>query len=275
VPDLTEAQEIAALAVSGALPEPLKEGEVASVLIPEGYSHKMVDAEYLLDQPDRKRGKVSLHTTQSLIDYVNRHKVDETTTVYADKAAHKFVAVINDHRGGEPEWADHRASLTLIQTPEWLFWTRQDGQLMSQGDFATLIEDGQSEVREPDAATLLELALTFQAHTNVKFRSAQVLQSGQRQLTYEEHTEAAAGREGNLTIPAEFVLGLAPFEGAALYELRARLRYRIGEGKLAIGYHLVRPHEILDTADSDEAVRIAGGTEVQLFEGTPPEGVGR
>lgn len=275
MPENTEAQEIAALAISGALPEPLKEGEMASILIPGGYSHKIVDNELMLEQPTRKRGRVQLHTTQSLIDYVVRHKVTETTTVYADKAGHRFVAVINDARVDAAEWADHRASLALILTPEWKFWTAQDGNLMAQEDFATLIEDGQSEVREPDAATLLELALTFQARTDVKFRSAQVLQSGQRQLTYEEHTDASAGREGQLTIPAEFVLGLAPFEGAALYELHARLRYRINNTKLSIGYQLVRPHLILDAAYSDEAVRIAAGTETPLFEGTPPEGVSR
>ena len=44
---------------------------------------------------------------------------------------------------------------------------------------------------------------------------------------------------------------------------------------IAPPYQLVRPHEVLDAAYGDEAARIAGGTECPLFEGTPPEGVGR
>lgn len=259
----------------------LSSGDVISIIVPDGFSREEVDTEYLLDQPVRKRGCVDLYTSQSVIDFVRRHKSEQTTTIYASKITHRFVAVINDARGTDSyhenpaEWADHRATLDLIKTPEWKFWTAHDGDFMDQEAFATHIEDGQLEVRDPDAATLLELASTFQAHTAVKFRSAVVLQSGQRQLNYEENTEAGAGRDGKMVIPKEIVLGLSPFEGSALYELHARLRYRIGNGKLSIGYQLIRPHDVLNDAFSDEAVRIAAGTECPLFEGTPPEGVGR
>lgn len=276
----TETADIATLTRIGDTPKPLKAGDVVSIIVPQSAERAQVDLEFLLDTPTRKRGKVALHTPESFSDFVNRHKDEASTTVYANKDHHGFVAVLNDAESAidgdvGAEWADHRAQLTLRLTPEWKFWADHDGELMSQGDFATLIEDGQGEVREPDAATLLELAMTFQAHTNVKFRQATVLQSGQRQLTYEEHTEASAGRDGKIVIPQEFLLGLAPFEGTALYALRARLRYRIGDGKLAIGYQLVRPHEVLDEAFGESLKTIKAATDVPCFMGEPPTGVGR
>lgn len=278
-----EAAAIADIVREGDMPHELNPGDVVSIIVPAGCSREEFDGEYLLDQPTRKRGEVKLHTPGSLAEFINRHKSETATTVYANKDGHRFVAVLNDARGEESlsgddegaEWADHRATLTMRLTPEWKFWAEHDGQLMGQEEFATLIEDGQSEVREPDAATLLELAMTFVAKTDVKFRSAIVLQSGQRQLNYEEDTTAGAGRDGKLVIPDEFLLGLAPFEGSDPYALRARLRYRLGNGKLAIGYQLIRPHEVLDDAFGGALAAIKEATDVPCFMGEPPTGAAR
>lgn len=282
----TEASAIADIVREGDMPHVLDSGDVVSIIVPPGATREQVDTEYLLDRPARRRGTVRLHTPESFRVFVVRHVDTDRTTIYANKDLHGFVAVLNDLTPtvvgddesmldrGAAEWADHRAFLTLRLTPEWKFWAEHDGQMMNQTDFATLIEDGQDEVREPNAATLLELAMTFHAKTNVKFRSAIVLQSGQRQLNYEEATEAGAGRDGKLEIPAEILLGISPFEGTEPYALRARLRYRLNNGALTIGYQLIRPHEVLDSAFEDAKSKIAE-IDVPVFEGTPPEGVGR
>lgn len=279
--ELTEAEAVEGLARQAASPSVLIAGDVVSIIVPENCTREEVDTEYLLAYPTRKRGNVSLHTPESFCAFVVRHKETECTTIYASKEDHLFVGVLNDSYGAleagvnGAQWTDHRAALKLRLTPEWKFWADKDGALMDQTDFALHVENGADEVREPDAATLLELAQTFQAKTDVKFRSSSILASGQRQLQYEENVQASAGLDGKIVVPAELVLGIAPFEGSEPYKVTARLRYRLREGKLSIGYQLVRPHEVLDAAFGDAQQVITEKTEVPVFMGTPPQKVCR
>lgn len=262
------------IAITASEPVALNTNVLYREVVPEDAQAMVLDLERFRETPDRKRGTIALHTAASFSDFINRHK-DERSTIFADRDACRFIGVLNDADGEGAHWADHRAVLAMKHTPEWLFWTAQDGNLLSQADFAGHIEDGQSEVREPDAATLLELAQTFHAKTGVNFRQSTILQSGQRQLTYEETTAASAGHSGQITIPQEFILGVAPFVGSDAYKVTARLRFRLHNGTLSIGYQLVRPHEVIDAAFADAVEAIKTATDVPTFMGVPVSGVGR
>jgi uncharacterized protein YfdQ (DUF2303 family) len=245
------------------------------VVLPPGHAHELIDLERFQPAPRRKRGQVVLHTASAFIAYAQRHLhgegIDSPTTIYADADAARFVAVLNDATAGEPGWADHRAVLELRKTEPWEHWTARDGLLGSQGDFARHIEDGLLEIVNPPAADMLELAQTFEAHQGVAFKQAQRLADGQRVLLYEETIEARAGQRGTIEIPNEFELALAPYEGSAVVKVVARLRYRMSGGSLAIGYQLVRPHDVLRAAFI-EALDIIDDevVEAQVFRGTPP-----
>ena len=54
--------------------------------------------------------------------------------------------------------------------------------------------------------------------------------------------QAAAGRSGQIEVPSTFVLMVAPFIGEEDVQLAARLRFRVGGGRLTLGYVLDRPH---------------------------------
>jgi uncharacterized protein YfdQ (DUF2303 family) len=265
----TEAAVVAELAKLALEPHAGKPGEI--LLLPG--SSTLVDFEKLLPVPRRKRGTVELHDAASLCAFVNEHKTDETH-IYADATGFRFVAVINDATAPEPAWADHRAGLTLRQTEEWKRWAGKDNTLMSQEEFAEHIEDGAPEIVKPDAAAMLELAQTFQAKTGVDFKSSSVLQSGERQLTYNEEIKASAGGAGQITVPSIIELSLAAFEGGKKTKILARFRFRIGGGQLRIGYKLDRPEEVLREAVRSTADEIREATDIAVLNGTPPVGVG-
>jgi len=170
-------------------------------------------------------------------------------------------------------WADHRAVLTLKATPEWTHWAGPNGQMLGQEAFAEHIETGADEVVKPSGAEMLELAQTFHAKNNVAFKQSTILASGERQFAYEETIAAKAGQTGKLTIPKEFELGIAPFEGTDKYKVIARLRYRIREGALTIGYKLDRPEVVQLAAFDDVASRIAAAADLTILSGLPPVGV--
>lgn len=246
------------------------------LILPPGHTYVPVDLESKQDHPRRKRGHVELHTSDALVAYIGRHLhgegIESPATIYAHADHGEFVALLNDSTAGQPGWGDHRAELALRKTEGWKRWATRDGLMGSQGDFAQHIEDGLAEIVDPSGADMLELAQTFQAHTTVRFKQALYLDNGQRSLQYEESIEAQAGRSGSITIPKQFRLVLAPYDGTEEVEVLARLRHRISNGSLSIGYKLVRPIEVERAAFDATLEQIASQlVHVQVFRGSPPE----
>lgn len=268
-----DAQAIIDVATRAATPKSLDPGGTYSVVVPEGASLELPNLEERLERPLRKRGHFRHFTGASLADYVVRHG-DPGVALYADVERPGIVALLNGHVPNQEltaGWGDHRAELVLRLTPEWKRWLSRNGLIGSQVDFAEHLEDGLGEIVEPPAAEMLELAMTFQAHTKVAFRQGVVLASGQRELKWEEAIEAKAGDKGQLTVPKEFKLRLPLFEGGAhSYPLTARLRYRIREGALSIGYVLERPEDVLQAAFGDVVADVEATTELTAYRGWPP-----
>jgi uncharacterized protein YfdQ (DUF2303 family) len=199
---------------------------------------------------------VTIATTASLAQYLNEHREDGTT-VYADEEDFTVTAVINDHGTENPGHRDHRATLSLVQTPACVRWVGAHAKMLSQVDFAQLIEDGLYEIVSPDGATVLEIAQSMQASMGSEFRSANRLTDGQVRFQYTETIDAKAGAAGDLTIPEIITLQFAPFNGSAPITIEARLRYRMQGGKLTLGLWLIR---------HVEAIRAAFGAELDALQ---------
>lgn len=231
--------------------EDVQSGLIVRV-VPEGERVDVTDLEYTLPAPHGPRGSAVLWEPADFVSYVNRLG-SASTTVWANPDAAMITAVFDDHTdattGG---WRRHRANLVIRRDPEWTAWLSRSGVLGSQEEFAEHLEDHYASVVTPDAATMLEVATTFQAHRNSSFERGTRLQSGDVQLRYSDTTQATAGSRGHLEVPETFVISVAPFLGVAPVEITARLRYRISDGRLRIGYVLHRP----DVAEREAFDRI-------------------
>lgn len=282
----TGAMVVAAAATAARQPEEINPELLHAVVLRDDAGDERVeilDLEEKLPSPWRKRGSVTVFTAESLAHYVNDHRVPGTA-LYADVEQTRVVAIINGHEPnvgrlddpdepaiavekGSAGWGDHHAALEVRHTPEWKHWASRDGQIGAQDEFALHVEHGLDEIREPAAATLLEMAQHFEASTSVNFRSVAVLDNGQRGLLFDESIDAKAGRSGQIVIPKEFVLGLAPFEGSPEYKVVAHLRYRIREGRLTIGYQLVRPADVVRAAFDDVLAVVEDETSLTALRG--------
>lgn len=225
--------------------------------------------------PRRKRGSFTVHDAASFCGYLRKHGVEETE-VWADTIGYRIVGVINAHEGVEGPvgaagpaagWADHRVTYGVKYTEAWSVWASSDGKLLPQTEFADLIEDRAIDIQVPSAADMLEIAENFHATPNVRFESTQSIASGERQFEYRETVEAKAGRAGRLSVPKEFILGLKPFEGAQAYKVTARLRYRIRDGVLFLGYKLERPSDVLRDAFEDVIAAVQADVTAPVFRG--------
>ncbi|HXO86918.1 MAG TPA: DUF2303 family protein [Gemmatimonadales bacterium] len=234
-------------------PKPLdKEVSAYSVIVPAGATHHTVRTPPahpdFTDSPLRARGVYRPATVDALIAVINRHHDPAATTIWVHQDSGRVEVVFNDAAPGTPAWRDHRAVLTLTQTPEWKHWLGKDNRLMDQNAFAEHIEDGLGEIVEPTAADMLELAQTFQAHTSATFRSGVRLSDGRVQFQYDEEIETKAGTSGQMQVPSTFTLAISPFLGEEPYRIEARFRHRQSSGKLTLGYKLDRPHVVVDDA---------------------------
>lgn len=238
--------------------------------VPEGLTIDQVDLREYTGSPRRKKGGVTLQDAPSFVAYVKRHKT-ASTQLYTQPKAGLVVAILNDHAEGTDAgagWGDFRATLKVALTKEWEHWAGANERELTQLAFAEHLQKGETEIRTPPAATMLDLGQRFEATARVAFKSVRVLHDGTRQIQYEETLDAKAGERGEVKIPREFVLGIAPFEGSDPYEVKALLRYRIREEKLALSYSLVRPDDVLRAAFDDVLKAVEKGTGLTALRGT-------
>ncbi len=242
--------------------------DVGSVYLTGHHRKEILDLERFQTAPRRATGTVAAATVEAFIDYVKVHYAPASTTVWVEPTKGAIVAVLDDHTAEGPFWGQHRVKLTLTPSDEWLRWARYDGKLLGQEEFAEHIEESQLDIVEPDGATVLEIAESFHATTSASFKSAKRLSSGEVQFAYVEELKASAGSKGDIEIPKSIQVVLAPFLGEDRVPIEALIRYRLREGKLAIGYKLVRPDDVVRHAIEIVAGRLRGSFE-RVYLGAP------
>jgi uncharacterized protein YfdQ (DUF2303 family) len=237
--------------------------------------------ERFADNPRRKRAKATLDDQDSFARYVNQHKIALVTALFGriSEQGGSFAAIFDYHTqnalndggkiatpGETPRWGEHRADLTLAFTPEWIRWTKSDGVPLSQVGFAEMIEDNLPDIVAPSAADLLEIVQDLTAKKAVNFKSTARLNNGQVGILYDE-TITTGKREGQIDLPSEFTISIAPFRGSPAVGIKARLRFRINEGVLQFVYRLNQPNKVLEAAFDGARSYIAAQTDLPVLLG--------
>lgn len=236
--------------------------DIPFAILPKGMA--MQEMTSLMHRPQRIKQIITTETAVSFIDYFNEFATDHSM-IFCDVDAAKFKGIIDYHADKDtPAWGDHRVTFTAKPTQEWESWNKNNGVKMSQVDFAFFIENNRDEIRGPDPAQMLEIALTLKAKTKLTFESGHRLNDGQVQFQYREDMDGGAGVKGDIKIPETFTLGMRVFEGGDAYEMEARFRYRIKEGQVLMWYDLVRPHKIHRAAVEDIYARIKEQAKARL-----------
>lgn len=247
--DASTIEKIGALSLAASAIQ--QTGSTTHLVIPEGFKHLDLTAalEKAGEYPKRKTGTVQLADLSSFNVYVADQGEAYETYIYADPDARTLTAVLNDHDKGDDHagWRDFRAMYKAELSREFINWSHYNKKPMEQEDFAIFLEDNIADVVEPSGETLLQIALTLQAKTEVNFSSHKRLENGQVQFSYSETVDARAGT-GLIEIPREFTIGLRLFKNGDGYKIRARLKYRLGGGKLKFWYELDRADNAIEDA---------------------------
>lgn len=253
--------------------QPIKVEHGAKYLVEDGAGTKtVITVDPLPKHAERAVNERTVTNAESFIAYVNRHG-DGQTEIWADQTRSRVVGVIDAHGGVDDEidrfgHEKHRVTLALEHTPSWSAWVGAQG-LKRQVDFAEHVEEYAENVVKPSSAELLEIAQTLQGARKAEFTSGQRLSNGEVQFRYVEDVQGKAGKNGDLTIPEEFELGLAPYMGGSAYKVIAKLRWRLESGNVLIGYKLIGLDRILEDAFMEMVGDITEGVEFPVLNGRP------
>lgn len=242
---------------------------------------KIVDISYLAAAPIQIEKFLTFTDVPSFNAYVNEFKDDGSKIfVNADIHGASIKAILDYHHaaragalgqeGSEsssdvaarPRWGRHIAEYAFPTTPEWkelLQFNRTD---IKQLPFAEMVERLASSFKEPDAATMLEIARTLEAKSESIFKSGITLQNGDRELEFKTKTEASAGRSEKIQIPPVVVLNIQPFVRGTTFQVNAMLRYKVRDGAVTFQYDIIKPHEFIDFAVKEIVENIKTDTRI-------------
>lgn len=238
--------------------------------------------------PQFKRGTATALTLESFINLVERHKTTDSV-VFADTSWRKpsFTAVIDYHEeasGGEADHGKHRIHYAFPLSEEWQAWVKMDGEVMSQHDFATFLEDRIAELSSPTEAEKIEferdfsttvatpaevvrLSRSLQVNVESRVKAAHTLQNGAGHLAWEETHADSDGKP--LVVPGIFLLNVAPFFMGEPIRIPVRLRYRVTSGNIKWFYQMYRPDKYVTERVQIDLDTVAQNSALPAFEGTP------
>lgn len=271
----TETQKIIDLASS------IEPKDVASfehkkrIALPPEWTLEEIDNENLLAKPSRKSGIVTLDDIDSFNEYVIRHKLPSTTIYCKSNYAQgqvNFVGILNDHDGNKDgqEWRDHVATYQSAQSEEWKRWTKYDKQPFSQIEFAEFLENNLQDIASvqgmPSGQQLLEMAISFEANQDMRFKSAVRLQNGGVDLSFTQDDNDQTLKK--MKMFERLSIGIPVFWNTSPYRLDARLRYRVKDGKLFFWYELIRADKVVEDATKTLINTIKEKTGLPLYFGS-------
>jgi len=240
--------------------------------------------------PARRTGTARFVDLDSFILHVNRFK-DEHSLVFAnpDRSNPALTAVLNYHEKdatGAPRFGDHRSAYAFPLSDEWKYWQQKHDEKLDQEDFAQVIEDRIDDVIEPGAATktakefadeygvtfatrarLIELSKGLAINVGRKVVNQRNGQTGELRLQFEETHSDAGG--GALNVPDAVLLSIPVVRNGPLYQVPARLRYRVNGGVITWWFNLHRTDVVFEDAFKESCDKVLDRTQLNVLLGSP------
>ena len=276
----TEADAVIEQTLLGMDPTALSPDVIYAIRTPNGYQTIDLTKEEVLKAAGYPRSSAkssyAFHRIESFVDYVAKvFNYDDHDADNYRPRRRDALCIADSGRGcirlifdaGPNEWGDVYADLQLVNSPEAQRWLAASGKYMAQQDFAEFCELNLESFSSPDAATILEIAQTFQAKSTVDFTSAVRLSSGAIKLKREEQISATAGERADISIPEELTVALPLFQYGKAYAVKARLRYRIVDSAVKLSVLLVDPEMAIEHAFREVVEGVSNLLEMPVFYG--------
>lgn len=220
-------EQICALAHAQATNTRLNLYEHGGVVLPKEYT--LTELERFAEAPYRFRGLFSTRVLEEFIAYVNATG-REHSGVFVDADNGKAKAVIDLGDDARPLWSEHRASLTLKQTPEYEALLRSMNTVFSQLDFIDFIEDRPecfhfvTDFNAENAASInIPAAIAAIRKLTINSQGQSTTEVGDFAASHSATDMIEIKAQGN-PLPGGFEFSCPPYDGFAMKTFRCRIR---------------------------------------------------
>lgn len=225
------------------------------------------------ERPHRIKTAVEVWDAASFTTYFLNFR-DPNSRVFADVNAATVTGILDYHefagamegQGTLPRWGSHKLTLSLKKSPEWQLWLANNKKTMDQDTFATFIEDNGPDIREPNAASMREIASDLHETHEMTFAGKATSPNGSQKISYSQENKSTFGKT-EATVPESFTIAIPVYQGGALVQLVARLRWRVSGGKANFWYDLLRSDAAERAAFDAARAEIAGAIEMPIISG--------
>ena len=229
-------------------------------VLPEGATIQSL--EQFQVAPNRSRGHHVFVETSSLADYYTEHSAPGTM-VEANYKGGKIKVTLDGDAPAAPGFKDHTATFQAEVAPKLAAWLAISGKPLGQVAFGEFLEDRAVDVVQPDAATIMEMVMTFDATKKVSFKQSTRLSDGQRQFQYVEENET----RGAVTLPERITIRTPIYRGQEAQDVLFLLRYRIEDGSLRFTVSMHNKDEVMQSAFDRcvDAFRAEARTDATIY----------
>lgn len=253
------------------------------VAVPNNTKVEQLDFSAMAAHPDRTKAKALAADLPTLLDYLHRHHHAAETTVWVlhnpETSSLSITGRLNDHSATDAGWADHTINYTPALSVEWKRWTKHNGQVMNQLEFANFLEDNLADIHPgdvqgmPTAGDMLQMALAFEAVQDMRVKSHARTQDGGIKLEFADQADDTTAKK--MEAFARFRIAVPVFYGGARFPLVAKLRFNARKAVPEFWFELIRPDQthlaaslhLIDELRSGLSTERWGGTQLPVFMG--------
>lgn len=214
------------------------------VALPPNWRGEFAKDPALQHTPEVVNETTSVANSPSFLTYFNRFK-DERTLVTASRSGQRLIAHLDYHlNAGNP--SPNRHSLIRVYKTDRRFneWLTHNGKSFGQVRFAEFLEDRMLDVRSPEHADLLQSIVKFKALRSSACNSV-IEGNGDVRFEFVQSTSSPAG---GVVLPERIAIRVPVLEFEDEWDIHARLRYELNEGKVSFKYELIAIDDVTDLA---------------------------
>lgn len=269
------------------------EGTGGLIIAPQGMNiaHVKNFADKERTSPEVLRGTTALHTCDSFIEFANRYKSDNSAIFYSKKQQH-ITCVFDCATKEQTSFEQHKAVYAFPFSKELRAWSDNNGEKMSQLDFAMFIEQNVLDLAEPPAPDkespalkeirmrcgglyapvnkMVELSKGIAVRADERAVIKHDLNTGEATINFSsEHTDVNGKA---VKVPNMFVIVIPVLEGGKAYQLPCRLRYRLNSGSVIWWYEVINLDKAIELAVNEELEAIKEKIGLPVYYGDLPQG---
>ncbi len=243
--------------------------EVPHASIPIG--RKLESLEHLMQYPIRIRAKIQCSDIVGFNQYIESFKV-QGSRIYVDDGAFSFTTIFDGHRREQADWNEHRATLKLEHSKEWLVFNQQNECKFDPYDFAEFVEENIEYIETENdlsGADLLTMAQSFKIKPKGEIEAEESLHSGLKTVLIKDESmlRGQNSQGAEVVFPEKIAFKLRVFKNQHTYPIKAFFRYRIRDNKLSFMYKIPNIDGIIEAAFNDVVEDVRKETGLPLLYG--------